>query len=101
MQPVAPVLLTSDGDPEAGKYGSIPIMTTGDSRSSSLLGWLQMNDIPDFVIHALSKAGASSVADLEYLRDDDIDQLGLAIVVRNKLKAAVRRLRDNASAAAV
>ena len=55
---------------------------------SQMTGWLQQNGLAD-TEKILMAAGASTVADLRYLSNDDIGRLGLNPVQRNKLSAAI------------
>jgi hypothetical protein len=122
-QPIAPhcvVQMTSIQQPELQPQSPLYVTLNPLARSSALLAfaqgapgaaqlpglgtdladWLAINGIPggygppEIVISALFKARITSVADLVYLNDDDIDQLDLSVVLQTKLKAAVASLRN-------
>ena len=103
LQPQSPPYVTLN---PLARSSALLAIAQGDPGATQILGlgtgltdWLASNGIPggygppEFVISALSKAGITSVADLVYLNDDDIDQLDLSDVLRTKLKAAVASLR--------
>jgi len=58
----------------------------------TLAAWLEQNGV-SAAAKAVAAAGATTISDLMLLTNEDIQSLGLPIILRNKLAAAIKTLQ--------
>jgi len=60
--------------------------------SPDVAAWLEQNGV-SAAAKAVAAAGATTISDLMLLTNEDIQSLGLPIILRNKLAAAIKTLQ--------
>jgi len=94
MMPPAPRPYISEGVAMASPAADIaPASAASPAElSPDVAAWLEQNGV-SAAAKAVAAAGATTISDLMLLTNEDIQSLGLPIILRNKLAAAIKTLQ--------